>query len=61
MGSSRAGSMNLHDMDSESEEDNDELRIPVFMVLLVLLAYTAIGGFLFQVVQTFESSQKKYF
>ncbi|CAI5455064.1 unnamed protein product [Caenorhabditis angaria] len=49
MGSSKAGSLNLHDMDTESEDSiEDELRIPVFMVLFVLLAYTAIGGFLFQ-------------
>uniref|UniRef100_A0A1I7X7W0 Ion_trans_2 domain-containing protein n=1 Tax=Heterorhabditis bacteriophora TaxID=37862 RepID=A0A1I7X7W0_HETBA len=46
----QAGSLNLHDMDSDSESSmEDELRIPVFMVLFVLLAYTAIGGFLFQV------------
>lgn len=45
-----AGSLNLNDIDSESESSaEDELRIPVFMVLFVLLAYTAIGGFLFQV------------
>lgn len=57
MGSSKAGSMNLHDIDSDSEDSaGDELRIPVFMVLLVLLAYTAIGGFLFQV-QLFASDK----
>ncbi|RCN29724.1 hypothetical protein ANCCAN_24519 [Ancylostoma caninum] len=45
----QAGSLNLHEMDSDSESSmEDELRIPVFMVLFVLLAYTAIGGFLFQ-------------
>lgn len=42
--------MNLHEMDSESNDSaDDELHIPVFMVLLVLLSYTAIGGFLFKV------------
>ncbi|GMT06359.1 hypothetical protein PENTCL1PPCAC_28533 [Pristionchus entomophagus] len=48
--SSKAGSINLNDMssDDESTMEERELRIPVFMVLLVLLAYTAIGGYLFK-------------
>ncbi|CAO4385232.1 unnamed protein product [Caenorhabditis nigoni] len=62
MGSSKAGSMNLHDIDSESEDSaGDELRIPVFMVLLVLLAYTAIGGFLFQSWEHLEYFEAFYF
>nr|pir hypothetical protein C52B9.6 - Caenorhabditis elegans [Caenorhabditis elegans] len=62
MGSSKAGSMNLHDIDSDSEDSaGDELRIPVFMVLLVLLAYTAIGGFLFQSWEHLEYFEAFYF
>uniref|UniRef100_F1L2H2 TWiK family of potassium channels protein 7 n=1 Tax=Ascaris suum TaxID=6253 RepID=F1L2H2_ASCSU len=45
----KAGSINLDDIDSDSESSiEDELRIPVVMVLFVLVAYTAIGGLLFQ-------------
>ena len=41
--------MVLNDMsESEEQESEEELRIPVVMVLLVLVAYTAIGGLLFQ-------------
>ncbi|VDN53180.1 unnamed protein product [Dracunculus medinensis] len=47
--SSKAGSMNLDDIGSETESScQDELRIPVVMVLFVLVAYTAIGGLLFR-------------
>jgi hypothetical protein len=36
-------------MDDDSQEDDeDELRIPVVMVLLVLVGYTALGGLLFR-------------
>jgi hypothetical protein len=45
----KAGSINLNEIDSESEtSEGDELRIPVVMVLFVLVAYTAIGGLLFR-------------
>ncbi|MCP9265979.1 AP-2 complex subunit mu [Dirofilaria immitis] len=47
--SMKAGSMNLNSIDSDSESScEDELRIPVVMVLFVLVAYTAIGGLLFR-------------
>ncbi|CAJ0947085.1 unnamed protein product, partial [Mesorhabditis belari] len=59
---SHAGSMNLNDIESESESSmEDELRIPVFMVLLVLLAYTAIGGILFQHWENMEYFEAFYF
>ncbi|CAB3400076.1 unnamed protein product [Caenorhabditis bovis] len=62
MGSSKAGSLNLHEMDSESDDSiEDELRIPVFMVLFVLLAYTAIGGFLFQSWEGLQYFEAFYF
>ncbi|PAV92138.1 hypothetical protein WR25_26408 [Diploscapter pachys] len=58
----RAGSLNLHEMDSESNDSaDDELHIPVFMVLLVLLSYTAIGGFLFKEWEGLEYFQAFYF
>ncbi|XGW33633.1 hypothetical protein V3C99_017775 [Haemonchus contortus] len=61
-GSSKAGSINLHEMDSDSESSmEDELRIPVFMVLFVLLAYTAIGGFLFQSWEGLQYFEAFYF
>lgn len=61
-GSSKAGSLNLHEMDSDSESSmEDELRIPVFMVLFVLLAYTAIGGFLFQSWEGLQYFEAFYF
>ncbi|VDL70844.1 unnamed protein product [Nippostrongylus brasiliensis] len=60
--SSKAGSLNLHEMDSDSESSmEDELRIPVFMVLFVLLAYTAIGGFLFQSWEGLQYFEAFYF
>lgn len=45
----KPGSINLNEIneDVEESESNNELHIPVFMVLLVLLCYCAIGGFLF--------------
>ncbi|PIO76052.1 Ion channel [Teladorsagia circumcincta] len=49
-------------MDSDSESSmEDELRIPVFMVLFVLLAYTAIGGFLFQSWEGLQYFEAFYF
>ncbi|KAK6765835.1 hypothetical protein RB195_025634 [Necator americanus] len=61
-GSSKAGSLNLQEMDSDSESSmEDELRIPVFMVLFVLLAYTAIGGFLFQSWEGLQYFEAFYF
>ncbi|VDM80747.1 unnamed protein product [Strongylus vulgaris] len=58
----QAGSLNLHEMDSDSESSmEDELRIPVFMVLFVLLAYTAIGGFLFQSWEGLQYFEAFYF
>uniref|UniRef100_A0A8L8KYV5 Ion_trans_2 domain-containing protein n=1 Tax=Heligmosomoides polygyrus TaxID=6339 RepID=A0A8L8KYV5_HELPZ len=54
--------LNLHEMDSDSESSmEDELRIPVFMVLFVLLAYTAIGGFLFQSWEGLQYFEAFYF
>uniref|UniRef100_A0AC35TYE8 Potassium channel subfamily K member 18 n=1 Tax=Rhabditophanes sp. KR3021 TaxID=114890 RepID=A0AC35TYE8_9BILA len=48
----KAGSINLNDIDMDSEDGNSDhqesLRIPVVMVLFVLVAYTAIGGLLFK-------------
>jgi hypothetical protein len=44
--------MNLNDMTEEIEEEpnaKQPLRIPILMVLAVILAYTALGGLLFQV------------
>jgi hypothetical protein len=44
--------MNLNDMTEEIEEEpnpKQPLRIPILMVLVVILAYTALGGLLFQV------------
>ncbi|CAJ0566590.1 unnamed protein product, partial [Mesorhabditis spiculigera] len=59
---SHAGSMNLNDIESEPESSmEDELRIPVFMVLLVLLAYTAIGGILFQHWENMQYFEAFYF
>ncbi|VDK63421.1 unnamed protein product [Onchocerca ochengi] len=47
--STKAGSMNLNSIETASESScEDELRIPVVMVLFVLVAYTAIGGLLFR-------------
>jgi hypothetical protein len=49
----KGGSMNLNDMTEEIEEEEQNpkqpLRIPILMVLVVILAYTALGGLLFQV------------
>ncbi|PAV66698.1 hypothetical protein WR25_23874 [Diploscapter pachys] len=60
--SAKAGSLNLNEMDSESNDSaDDELHIPVFMVLLVLLSYTAIGGFLFKEWEGLEYFQAFYF
>uniref|UniRef100_A0A915D2S1 Potassium channel domain-containing protein n=1 Tax=Ditylenchus dipsaci TaxID=166011 RepID=A0A915D2S1_9BILA len=46
----KAGSVNLNEIEEDEEELSieDELRIPVVMVLFVLVTYTAIGGVLFQ-------------
>lgn len=59
----KAGSVNLDDFDSDSnnEVDVDELHIPVVMVLLVLLVYTAIGGFLFQAWEGWSYFEAFYF
>lgn len=47
--------------DDESTLEERELRIPVFMVLLVLLAYTAIGGFLFKEWEDLQYFEAFYF
>ncbi|CAI4225651.1 unnamed protein product [Auanema sp. JU1783] len=58
-----AGSINLDDMDDTDSEssDEDELRIPVFMVLFAILAYTAIGGFLFKEWEDLQYFEAFYF
>lgn len=62
---SAAGSMNLPDdtLMTEDEEQNDErdLHIPVFMVLLVLVAYTGLGALLFQEMEGWSYFDAFYF
>ncbi|KHN70643.1 TWiK family of potassium channels protein 7 [Toxocara canis] len=58
----KAGSINLDDIDSDSESScEDELRIPVVMVLFVLVAYTAIGGLLFRAWEGWQYFDAFYF
>uniref|UniRef100_A0A0N5ALA9 Ion channel n=1 Tax=Syphacia muris TaxID=451379 RepID=A0A0N5ALA9_9BILA len=68
--SMKAGSMNLGDIDSVSGDSTelskflelqDELRIPVVMVLFVLVAYTTIGGVLFQALEEWPYFDAFYF
>uniref|UniRef100_A0A1I7SHY2 Ion_trans_2 domain-containing protein n=2 Tax=Bursaphelenchus xylophilus TaxID=6326 RepID=A0A1I7SHY2_BURXY len=67
----KAGSMNLNDLrdpnslDEEDEEFVDEnkqpLRIPILMVLVVILSYTALGGLLFQKFEEWPYMEAFYF
>ena len=58
----KAGSVNLNDIvDEANNKEEDELRIPVVMVLLVLVAYTGIGGFLFQAWEGWSYFEAFYF
>uniref|UniRef100_A0A0N5A336 Potassium channel subfamily K member 18 n=1 Tax=Parastrongyloides trichosuri TaxID=131310 RepID=A0A0N5A336_PARTI len=59
----KAGSINLNEMDTDSEEssDQDALRIPIIMVLLVLVVYTALGGLLFQSLEGWSYFEAFYF
>uniref|UniRef100_A0A914QND5 Potassium channel domain-containing protein n=1 Tax=Panagrolaimus davidi TaxID=227884 RepID=A0A914QND5_9BILA len=59
----KAGSVNLDDIDDEQNPNADEeqLRIPVVMVLLVLVTYTAVGGFLFQAWEGWSYFEAFYF
>ncbi|KAL3982202.1 Ion channel family protein [Acanthocheilonema viteae] len=60
--STKAGSMNLNSIDINSESScEDELRIPVVMVLFVLVAYTAIGGLLFRAWEGWQYFDAFYF
>ncbi|VDN01927.1 unnamed protein product [Thelazia callipaeda] len=60
--STKAGSMNLNSIDIDSESScEDELRIPVVMVLFVLVAYTAIGGLLFRAWEGWQYFDAFYF
>lgn len=55
--------MNLNDMELNELESSceEQLRIPVVMVLLVLIVYTAIGGLLFQKWENWEYFDAFYF
>ncbi|KAI1729823.1 ion channel domain-containing protein [Ditylenchus destructor] len=49
MSSDKPGPTDLNDYEDEASDiENEQLRIPVIMVLFVLVTYTAIGGFLFR-------------
>lgn len=55
--------MNLNDMELNELESSceEQLRIPVVMVLLVLIVYTAIGGLLYQKWENWEYFDAFYF
>ncbi|KAI6171137.1 TWiK family of potassium channels protein 7 [Aphelenchoides bicaudatus] len=61
----KAGSINLNDITEEEieEEPNTKqpLRIPILMVLVVILSYTALGGLLFQKVEGWSYMEAFYF
>ncbi|TMS36440.1 hypothetical protein L596_003602 [Steinernema carpocapsae] len=58
----KAGSMNLNEIESDTESDvEDELRIPVIMVLFVLIGYTAVGGLLFRTWEGWPYADAFYF
>lgn len=46
---------------SDSESSGDEIRIPVIMVILFLIAYTAVGGVLFQMWEKWQYFDAFYF
>ncbi|KAI6202404.1 TWiK family of potassium channels protein 7 [Aphelenchoides besseyi] len=60
----KAGSINLNDMTEEIEEEpnpKQPLRIPILMVLVVILSYTALGGLLFQKFEGWPYMEAFYF
>uniref|UniRef100_A0A1I7RZJ2 Potassium channel subfamily K member 18 n=1 Tax=Bursaphelenchus xylophilus TaxID=6326 RepID=A0A1I7RZJ2_BURXY len=70
MTTDQAGSMNLNEIPPNSEDEDEEepmqndaqsLRIPILMVLVVILSYTALGGLLFQKYEGWPYLEAFYF
>ncbi|KAI6226500.1 TWiK family of potassium channels protein 7 [Aphelenchoides fujianensis] len=60
----KAGSINLNTLPEEEVEDPGQkqpLRIPIVMVLVVILSYTALGGLLFQKFEGWPYMEAFYF